>query len=72
MSADFPAIARAALQACPGLLLAWLPGGRLHGAEYDVLNPTRADRTPGNFRINILTGKWADFATGDAGGDLIS
>ena len=72
MNADFPAIARAALQACPGLLLAWLPGGRLHGAEYDVLNPTRADRTPGNFRINILTGKWADFATGDAGGDLIS
>ena len=30
MSTDFPAIARAALQVCPGLLLAWLPGGRLH------------------------------------------
>ena len=72
MSTDFSTIAKAALNACPGLLLAWLPGGRLHGAEYDVLNPTRADQTTGNFRINILTGKWADFATGDAGGDLIS
>lgn len=72
MTVDFSSVARAALQACPGLLLAWLPGGRLRGAEYDVLNPTRADRTTGNFRINILTGKWSDFATGDAGGDLIS
>jgi len=71
-SKDFSAIAQAALRAGPGLVMAWLPGGRLHGAEYDVLNPTRADQTTGNFRINVHTGKWADFATGDAGGDLIS
>jgi len=72
MNLDFPSIAQAALRAGPGLLMAWLPGGRLRGNEYDVLNPTRADQTTGNFRINILTGKWADFATGDAGGDWIS
>lgn len=46
---DFSAIAQAALRAGPGLVMAWLPGGRLHGAEYDVLNPTRADQTTGNF-----------------------
>lgn len=72
MSLDFSTIAHTALCASPGLLMAWLPGGRLHGVEYDVRNPTRADRHPGNFRINIQTGKWADFATGDAGGDLIA
>ena len=35
-------------------------------------NPTRADRSPGSFKINMTTGKWADFATGDKGGDVIS
>ena len=30
------------------------------------------DRRPGSFRINVNTGKWADFATGDKGGDVIS
>lgn len=69
---NYDAIKTAALRACPGLLFAWLPGGRLHGTEYDVLNPTRDDRTTGNFRINVMTGKWADFATGEGGGDLIS
>jgi hypothetical protein len=32
----------------------------------------RADRHLGSFKINLRTGRWADFATGDAGGDLIS
>ena len=36
-----------------------------------ALNPTRADSTLGSF-INLNTGRWKDFATGDAGGDLIS
>lgn len=69
---DYDAIKTAALRACPGILFDWLPGGSLHGAEYDVLNPTRDDRATGNFRINMTTGKWADFAIGKAGGDLIS
>ncbi len=69
---NYQEIAQAALHACPRLLFAWLPGGRLHGYEYDVLNPTRDDRTTGNFRINIQTGKWSDFATRESGGDLIA
>ena len=49
-----------------------LPGGKLANREYVALNPTRCDKHLGSFRINIFTGKWADFATGDKGGDLIS
>ena len=35
-------------------------------------NPRRADRNPGSFRINTSTGRWADFATDDNGGDVVS
>jgi len=68
----FEIAARAALNACPGLLYRWLPGGKLVGPEYDALNPTRVDHTTGSFRVNIQTGKWADFASDAKGGDLIS
>jgi hypothetical protein len=30
------------------------------------------DQNPGSFSINVRTGRWADFATGDKGGDVIS
>ena len=49
-----------------------LPTGQTAGSEYIVLNPTRNDKNLGSFRINTTTGKWADFATGDKGGDIIS
>ena len=42
------------------------------GSEYIALNPTRNDKNLGSFRINTTTWKWADFATGDKGGDIIS
>ena len=44
----------------------------MRGSEYVALNPTRADRRPGSFKVNIRTGRWADFSTGDKGGDPIS
>ena len=69
---DFRHTAQAALCVAPGLLKAWLPLGRMVGNEWLVLNPRRADRNPGSFKINVTTGRWADFATGDSGGDLIS
>lgn len=50
----------------------WLPNGQVRSGEYLALNPTRDDKNLGSFRINIRTGQWADFATGDKGGDLIS
>ena len=69
---DFPAVNAAALAVLPSLLARWAPGGVVRGSEYTVRNPTRADRRAGSFRVNTRTGKWADFATGDAGGDVVS
>jgi hypothetical protein len=54
------------------MLERWLPGGRIEGAEYVARNPRRADRRLGSFKINMKTGRWADFATGDRGGDPAS
>ena len=68
---DFVAINTAALSSLSSLLYRWLPDGRIEGREYVARNPTRTDKTPGSFKININTGKWCDFATGDAGGDVI-
>ena len=69
---DFGGINRAALANVDRILIRWLPGGRVNGAEYVSRNPKRNDRRPGSFKINMETGKWADFATGDRGGDLVS
>lgn len=71
-TADFARVARMALSQAPGILRRWLPDGRLYGKEYVACNPCRIDQRPGSFRINIESGRWADFATGDAGGDLVS
>ncbi len=46
--------------------------GRKEGNEWSCLNPTRSDRKLGSFKVNLVTGQWADFATGDKGGDFIS
>ena len=56
----------------PSLLQHWLPDGRREGAEYAARNPTRADKRSGSFKVNMRTGRWADFATGDKGGDVIA
>ncbi|MBK3446018.1 toprim domain-containing protein [Pseudomonas lactis] len=72
MPVDIPRIATAALAVAPSLLADWLPGGKLRGHEYWPINPVRGDRTPGSFSVNMLTGAWHDFASGDKGGDLVS
>jgi hypothetical protein len=69
---DFIEINAVALRALPVILPRWLPDGKRQGREFLARNPTRADRTPGSFRINVITGRWSDFATDDRGGDPIS
>lgn len=69
---DFAAINQAALASLPALLARWLPGGRVQGGEYVAINPRRHDRSPGSFKINLHTGRWADFASGERGGDVVS
>lgn len=69
---DFGAINRAGLASLPALLRRWLPDGRLVGHEFEACNPTRADRRIGSFKVNVSTGRWADFATDAKGGDVVS
>jgi len=69
---NFQSINQAALSALPTLLRRWLPDGIQRGHEYIARNPRRDDTRAGSFSVNIRTGKWADFATGDKGGDVIS
>lgn len=72
ITVDFDRVNRAALVALPALLARWLPDGRWMAGEWVARNPRRADRSPGSFKINMRTGRWADFATGDKGGDVVS
>ena len=69
---SFAEINACALPVLSLLLLRWLPGGVMRGAEYIVKNPSRTDQHPGSFKVNIRTGRWSDFATGDKGGDVVS
>src|SRR3712207_1184520 len=69
---DFAGIAAAARPCLPALARRWLPHGRREGHEWVARNPTRADQRPGSFKLNLRTGRWADFATGQKGGDAIS
>jgi hypothetical protein len=71
-SIDFAAINAAALAQLDSLLREWLPAGKRVGGEWVARNPNRDDRHAGSFSVNLRSGKWSDFATGDAGGDPIS
>lgn len=69
---SFRKIAACALNHSEVILAQWLPDGIRQGAEWVARNPKRDDRRPGSFKINLLTGAWADFAMRVSGGDLIS
>lgn len=70
---DFDAINAAALACLPKLVQRWLPDGKRVGREWSARNPLRVDRRPGSFKVNLKTGRWADFALSDVkGGDPVS
>jgi hypothetical protein len=69
---NFDRVNGAALAVLPALLKRWLPGGKIEGCEYVVRNPRRADQHFGSFKVNLRTGRWSDFATGDGGRDPVS
>ena len=69
---DFGRVNGAALARAVAVVRGLLPEGRMEGHEYVARNPLRPDRRLGSFKVNISTGRWADFATGDGGGDLVS
>ncbi len=67
---DFEAVAAAALPVLPALAERWLPGGRHEGAEY--VCASLSGGAGRSCKVNLRTGKWADFATGERGGDAVS
>jgi hypothetical protein len=72
---DFRAVNAAALTCLGPLLSRLAPGGKVVGGEYVALNPRRADKRPGSFKVRFLgarAGAWSDFATSDKGGDPVS
>jgi len=69
---DFKQTANMALSNADYIVTSLLPNGKREGREWVAFNPKRPDQTLGSFKINLGTGKWADFATLDRGSDLIS
>jgi putative DNA primase/helicase len=67
---DFAAITHAALPHLETLCRRWLPGGRRVGAEW-VCGSLRGEAGL-SCKVNLRTGRWADFATGEKGRDPIS
>lgn len=68
---DFPALAQQLLASAETLVPAWFPQGKRHGHEWCV--GSIAGEPGESFKINLRTGRWADFADPDvSGGDLIS
>lgn len=68
----FARVNAAAEPVLEALMHRWLPDGRCEGAEWVALNPRRDDFKPGSFKVNLRTGRWADFACGAKGGDVVS
>ncbi|MHC8330044.1 DUF927 domain-containing protein [Pseudomonas sp. LB1P83] len=70
---SFADVKTAALKDIDRVLSHWLPSGKRidGGKEYTAPNPTRSDKRAGSLKISLSKGTWADFATGDKGGDLI-
>lgn len=61
-----------ALNHLPHLVEQWCPDGEKSGDEWVARNPTRNDKTRGSFKINLKTGVWSDFSTGENGKDPVS
>jgi hypothetical protein len=71
-SIDFDCINAEALVCLDAICRRLLPNGRREGHEYLALNPRRGDRRLGSFKINLRTGVWSDFSSGDKGSDPVS
>jgi putative DNA primase/helicase len=70
MSIDFSGLASQLLSSARTLLPTWFPAGKFRGHEFVVgdLSGEQGD----SLSINVNTGKWCDFSTGEKGGDLVS
>lgn len=67
---NFVALSEALLARAGQLVPDWLPGGVLRGHEYAC--GSLFGGAGSSCSVNLTTGKWSDFATGEAGNDLVS
>jgi hypothetical protein len=67
---DFSALAQRLLISAETLVPQWLAGGRRRGHEW--VCGDLAGGEGDSCSVNLLSGRWADFATSERGGDLIS
>jgi hypothetical protein len=67
---DFSALAQRLLISAETLVPQWLAGGRRRGHEW--VTGDLAGGEGDSCSVNLLSGRWADFATSERGGDLIS
>ena len=67
---DFQSLASRLLSQARSLLPSWFPAGKMHGHEFCVGDLAGSEGE--SLKINVVTGRWQDFSTGDKGGDLIS
>ena len=67
---DFDGLARQLAGAAETLLASWLPGGRKRGGTWVCGDLSGAKGE--SLTVKLATGQWADWATGERGGDLIS
>ena len=67
---DFAAINASAIPHLETLCRRWLPGGKRIGMEWTC--GSLHGEAGGSCKVNLRTGKWADFAAGRSGGDPIS
>ena len=65
----FEALASALLGMAESLVQQWLPGGVVRGHEYQCGSVQGG--AGDSCSVNLNSGKWADFASGEKGGDLI-
>jgi hypothetical protein len=66
---DFTALAQRLLISADTLVPQWLAGGRRRGHEW--VCGDLAGGEGDSCSVNLLSGRWADFATNERGGDLI-
>jgi putative DNA primase/helicase len=69
MKLDFNALAQRLLVSSETLVPQWLPGGRRRGHEWVCGDLSGGEGA--SLSVNLLSGRWADFATSDRGGDLV-
>ena len=67
---QFKALADALLPRAETLLPNWLPGGHRNGHEWTC--GSLAGEAGSSCSVNMVNGKWADFASGEQGTDLLS